>query len=264
MNIDVNKIANYLRSLNVSENYAWKIPFNKGYGPSIFSQQELEPFEALTNFESNILLKTALSEKIHNALNINDTNNLKKIFEWAVHDWGGIPSGRQNIDQLYELGIDAIKKEKLNFKRIASTSKILSFYKPSEFIIYDSRIAYSLNAIMMFLDASEKYFPVPLGKNPKMIAFNIGVLIRLKHKANGYKRNGKKNIISNADKTIFFSEKEAYAILNNTVKEINSLVYQADQQKINKPFLTEMLLFSIADTIIYDSIIDKINITIEN
>jgi hypothetical protein len=264
MNIDVNKIANYLRSLNVSENYTWKIPFNKGYGPSIFSQKELEPFEALTNFESNVLLKTALSEKIHNAHNINDTNTLKKIFEWVVHDWGGIRNGRQNIDKLYEMGIDAINNEKLNFERIASTSKILSFYKPSSFIIYDSRIAYSLNAIMMFLDASEKYFPVPPGTNTKMDAFDIGVLIRLKHKAQLYRRIQKKKFMSNADKSLFFKEKDAYATMNDVIKEINYLYYLDDEQKMNKPFFTEMLLFSIADTIIYDSIIDKINFTIEN
>jgi hypothetical protein len=263
MVIDIEKVAKYLSELNVSENYNWPIPFYKGHGYNLFSQEELLQFTNLTNFESNVRLKSLVSEKIKSAKNNYEENLLKNIFEWIVHDWGGISNGRQNIDKLFNLGIDAIKNVELNFDRIASTSKILSFYQPSDFIIYDSRIAYSLNAIMLFLNATEKYFPVPPGKNPKMNAFNIEVLIRLKHKSNVYKRTGNKKIIANADNTLFFKKNDAYSIINNTVKEINKIIYKNDRQKMYEPFYTEMLLFGIADTLIYDKIIEKININIE-
>ena len=263
MKIDIEKIAKYLNELNVSENYNWPIPFKKGHGYNLFSREELTQFNDLTNFESNVRLKSLLSEKIISAKNNDDENLLKNIFEWIVHDWGGISNGRQNIDRLYNLGIDAINNEELNFDRIASTSKILSFYQPSDFVIYDSRIAYSLNAIMLFLNATEKYFPVPAGKNPKMNAFNIEVLIRLKHKSDVYTRRGNKKLISNADNTIFFKKNDSYSIINNTVKEINKIIYKNDKQKMHEPFYTEMLLFGIADTLIYDKIINKININIE-
>ena len=60
MTINIEKIANYLCELNVSEIYNWEIPFSKGHGKNIFSQQELNQFYNLTNFESNILLKKIL------------------------------------------------------------------------------------------------------------------------------------------------------------------------------------------------------------
>jgi hypothetical protein len=263
MTIDIEKISEYLKDISVSENYNWLIPFNKGYGNNIFSKQDLESFKDLTNFQSNVRLKTVISNKLTNSKEQKDIVSLKQIFEWIVHDWGGIRNGRENIDNLYNMGIEAIERENLRFNRIASTSKILSFYKPTDHIIYDSRIAYSLNAIMFLVDASKKYFPVPAGTNSKMNAFNIEVLIRLKHKPNEYIRTGSKKLISNADKTLFFKENEAYSIINDTIKKINKEFYKNDPDKQDKPFYTEMLLFGIADTLIYDKIFKTVKIEIE-
>jgi hypothetical protein len=263
MTIDIDKISNYLKNISVSENYNWVIPFDKGQGVNIFSKQDIDSFNGLTNFESNVHLKTLLSEKIIDAKSNNEIDTLKRIFEWTVHDWGGIRNGRNKIDNLYEMGIEAIKNENLKFERIASTSKILSFFKPSEHIIYDSRIAYSLNAIMLLVDASDKYFPVPAGTNSKMNAFNIEVLIRLKHKPNAYLRTGSKKLISNADKTLFFNDNKAYSIIKDTIQKINKSIYKNDPDKAEKPFYTEMLLFGIADTLIYDKIFNNVKVEID-
>ena len=262
MKIDIDKISNYLKNLTVAENYNWVIPFDKGQGEKIFSKQDLDSFVGLTNFESNVYLKTLLSKKIIDAKTKNDIVTLKRIFEWTVHDWGGIRNGRDKIETLYNMGIEAIENDNLKFKRIASTSKILSFYKPSDHIIYDSRIAYSLNAIMLLVDASDKYFPVPEGTNSKMNAFNIEVLIRLKHKPNAYLRTSSKKLISNADKTLFFKDKEAYSIIKDTIQKINKSIYKTETDKAEKPFYTEMLLFGIADTLIYDKIFNNIKVEI--
>lgn len=263
MSIDIHKISNYLKKIPVSDNYNWEIPFDKGQGRNIFSKEDLDSFSGLTNFASNVHLKTLLSNKIINAKSKNESDTLKQIFEWTVHDWGGIRNGRNKIDNLYEMGVEAIETENLKFKRIASTSKILSFFKPTHHIIYDSRIAYSLNTIMLLVDASDKYFPVPAGTNSKMNAFNIEVLIRLKYKPNAYLRSGSKKLISNADKTLFFNENEAYSIIKDTIQKINKSIYIDDQDKADKPFYTEMLLFGIADTFIYDLIFRNVNVEIE-
>ncbi len=264
MTIDIDKISNYLKKISVSENYNWVIPFDKGQGKNIFSEQDLASFSGLTNFESNVRLKSLISEKIIKAKDKKEIDTLKRIFEWTVHDWGGIRNGRNNIDSLYEMGIEAIENENLKFERIASTSKILSFFKPSDHIIYDSRIAYSLNTIMLLVDASDKYFPVPAGTNSKMNAFNIEVLIRLKHKPNAYLRTGSKKLISNADKTLFYNDNEAYSIIKDLIKKINKSIYKNDQDKSEKPFYTEMLLFGIADTLIYDLIFNNVKVEIAN
>jgi len=259
----INKVAEYLKTLSVSENYNRGIPFKKGYGIELFSNNDRQLFIGLTNFERNILLKTLISEKINTAYESKDIIQLKNIFEWIVHDWGGIKNGRGNIDKLYEMSVKAICENNLNFDRIASTSKILSFYKPNEHIIYDSRIAYSLNAIMLLEDATDKYFPVPSGTNSKMNAFNIEVLIRLKHKSGKYKRKENTKLIANADKTLFVSKKEAYSMMKKTIIEINQNIYNNEPEKKDCPFYTEMLLFGIADTLIYDRIYETIKLEIK-
>ena len=263
MKINIEKISDYLKNIDVSKNYNWPIPFDKGHGKNIFSKQDLDSFSDMENFESNLHLKTLLSKKINDAKGNNEIASLKEIFEWTVHDWGGIRNGRKNIDSLYEMVIEAIENNNLIFNRIASTSKILSFFKPSDHIIYDSRIAYSLNAIMLLADASKIYFPVPEGKNSKMNAFDIQVLIRLKHKSNAYHRKGNENLISNADKTLFFNKKEAYMNIKDTIQKINKSIYMNDPDKAEKPFYTEMLLFGIADTLIYDKIFNNVKLEIE-
>jgi hypothetical protein len=160
------------------------------------------------------------------------------------------------------MGIEAIKNKNLTFDRIASTSKILSFYDPTNHIIYDSRIAYSLNTIMLLANASEKFFPIPAGTNSKMNAFNIEVLIRMKHKPDVYKRIGTKKLISNADHALFYNKNEAYSIVKETIQGINKKIYESEPGKAGKPFYTEMLLFAIADTLIYDMILKNVKVDI--
>jgi hypothetical protein len=262
MTIDIEKISGYLKNIPVSEHYNWEIPFNKGEGRNIFQQKDLDIFAGNTNFDGNVHLKAILSAKIKTALQGNDANTLRHIFEWIVHDWGGIRNGRNNIDNLYSLGIEAIKNKNLTFDRIASTSKILSFYDPNNHIIYDSRIAYSLNTIMLLANASEKFFPIPAGTNSKMNAFNIEVLIRMKHKPGVYKRIGTKKLISNADNALFYNKNEAYSIVKETILGINKNIYESEPGIAGKPFYTEMLLFAIADTLIYDMILKNVKVDI--
>ena len=185
---------------------------------------------------------------------------IKELFGWIVHEWGGISGGKNNIEKLLKIGLDAINEPNLKFDRIASTSKILSFYNPDKYVIYDARIAYSLNAIMLIEGASNMFFPIPLGKNSKMNAFDVEVLVRLKNKENNYKRLGKRNVISNGDKNLFIPQKQAYTVLNKLVLELNSEIYKDDLIRKNYPFYTEMLLFGIADNVIFDMILNSVQI----
>ena len=71
MKIDIEKITNFLRNIPVADNYNWEIPFSKGKGSNIFLEEDINSFKELTNFESNVHLKTLLSEKIIVAKNNN-------------------------------------------------------------------------------------------------------------------------------------------------------------------------------------------------
>jgi hypothetical protein len=262
--INSDKIVNYLKQFNVEEYYNWKIPLDKGHAKDIFTEDEIKSISDDSNFKENVKLKTLLKNKISIYFNSDDNQKLEKIFNWIVLEWGGIRGGKDNEDKLLILGKNSIAKGDLEFDRIASSSKILSFFDPEKFVIYDSRIIYSLNAIMLIEGASNIFFPMPSGRNSKMNAFDVEVLIRLKSKGNHYIRKGGKKLISNADKNLFIAKKDSYLALNNLVKEINDKIYENDSDKKKYPFYTEMLLFAIADTIIFDLIINSVEIKFVN
>ena len=70
---------------------------------------------------------------------------------WIIRDWGGIKTGK-NEDTL-ELIKTSLSQKEFQFKRIASSSKIASFMYPDRYAIYDSRVAYTLNWIILSEDA---------------------------------------------------------------------------------------------------------------
>ena len=181
---------------------------------------------------------------------------------WIIKDWGGILTAKDS--NTIELIDDFLTSNKPSYKRIASSSKVGSFMYPQKYIIYDSRVAYSLNWIILSQNAGKKFFPIPNGRNSKMMAFDMNVLIRLKN-INHYcpddiNRLEKKRFISQNDKDIYISEIDAYNELNKLIKEINSKLWADD--RANNLYYTEMLLFSIADKEIYYDIVKKVKLEI--
>ena len=122
---------------------------------------------------------------------------------------------------------------------------------PEECIIYDSRVAYSLNWILLSQNAGHKFFPIPDGRNSKISAFNMDTLIRLKY-VHKYVAPDKislsnKKYISKIDGELYISKERAYQTLNFLIKEIAKRLWVGQKEKCDQLFFTEMLLFSIAD-----------------
>jgi hypothetical protein len=70
------------------------------------------------------------------------------IAKWVVNEWGGIRRNKRKTIQRY------IRQSQLDnpatpFKGISSYSKIYAIAKPTNFAIYDSRVAASLNALQV-------------------------------------------------------------------------------------------------------------------
>ena len=129
---------------------------------------------------------------------------------------------------------------------------------PEKNVIYDSRVAYALNWIILSENAGQKYFPIPEGRNSKMIAFDLNVLIRLKNITNyqitDIKQLDHRLFIQNCDKKIFINKKDAYCELNNLIKEISIKLWKGEKNKEENLYFTEMLLFSIADREVFRDI----------
>jgi len=182
-------------------------------------------------------------------------NNRGRFFalsEWIVSRWGGIKTGDKEKFRKHLLSF--IEKGEKRFKRISSTSKILFFLEPCEYVIYDSRGVYALNWILLNSPNADKYFPIPEGKNSKMNAFDIGTLIRAKH-IDMYMQSFKDlDSVAKADEQLFYKKDESYTIFNELLIKVNEKLWHSDNDKKNDHFYTQTLLFIIADTLVFDEI----------
>lgn len=261
----VDKIVSFLNRYkeDLNELYRWKSNSEKLVDLDVLSPEELSELNKMSHYKKEVALKS----KVHKALNSSLIRNpmlFDKICLWIIKDWGGIRTAKDEdtlkLLEVYKKDLDP------PFERIASSSKVGSFMFPEKYIIYDSRVAYSLNWILLSENAGNKFFPIPEGRNSKMLAFDMNVLIRLKNieKYQETTLNELENrlYINNKDKDCYIPKKSAYSQLNKLIKQINEQLWKGDKTK--KLFFTEMLLFSIADKEIYSDITKRVTLNIKN
>jgi len=258
-------IADYLRihKDNIESLYQWKSNLNELFslidiGES--EKNELINYNEHEKFAKEVSLKKVINKHLRQSIESNDSERFNKIANWIVKVWGGIKTGSALDNEI----IDKIKQKKaLPFTRIASYSKIAAFLHLKDFIIYDSRVAYSLNWILLSNNIETLYFPIPEGRNSKMTAFDMNVLIRLNNKQK-YNPSDETDIekglfVNRIDKKIYFNKDEAYDELNKLIKLVHKELWGVNDTELYK---TEMLLFSIADSAVYLDIVRKVNFSI--
>ena len=208
-------------------------------------------------FYKDVYLKFILNEM----LNQKDDKNIHK---WIVSDWGGIKTHKD-----FKTLKESMKNH--SFDRISSWSKIASFQNINDYVIYDSRVIYSLNWIIFRFNKkynkTEKYFFQPSGRNklltllPVDSIINFGNIECLKVHSKGDDIFG----------DIYFQKSECYLKMCELTKNLNKLIFKDIETQIkdmkiqaeNYPFFTEMLLFQIADDIIFDDIKQSINVNLK-
>jgi len=259
---DVTKIANYLEKYKnqLDELYDWKPNFQGLSEIDVANETELAELQSstITNFQKDEKLKSILSKALNS--HAIDSQEFEAIALWIIRDWGRINTGLETMKSVLEF----LRTDRPEFKRIASTSKVGGFMTPTKRIIYDSRVAYTINWIILSENAGDKFFPIPEGRNSKMQAFNLDVLIRLKF-IDTYRpdkteiwKNGR--YISNKDNEIYVPKADAYYELNKLVGKVNQVLWN-DSRKL-EPFYTEMLLFALADKGVFQEITERVRIEI--
>lgn len=262
---DVTKIAEYLNKYKdqLDEVYDWKSNFQRLVEIDVIGEAELAELRSsnLSHFQRDEKLKDILSKALRDCEH--DRDQFEKIALWIIRDWGGIHNG-SDIDTIKRVN-EFFSANKPSFDRIASASKVGALRFPDKFIIYDSRVAYAMNWILLSEDAGDKFFPIPDGRNSKMQAFNLNVLIRLKFphiyrpdKAEAWKKG---THISLRDKELYIPKPDAYHELNDLVGKVNAVLWH-DRRK-HQRFYTEMLLFALADKGIFREITERVSINIE-
>lgn len=261
---DVNKIVAYLKrfSDNLPNLYGWNAKLEKLITLKVLTNEEVTSLNQMKPFDKEIIIKETVCKKL-NEFYSTHKGDFDNLCLWIIKDWGGIKSPK-DTDTL-NLIAEFLNEQNPKFERIASSSKVGSYMFPDRYIIYDSRVAYSLNWIILSEDAGDKFFPIPSGRNSKMSAFDMNALIRLKY-INNYRpqsisKLSNKQYINNLDKSLYIPKKLAYTELNKLIKAISKKLW--NEEKSEKLYYTEMLLFSIADKEVFDDITQKVQINIE-
>lgn len=241
----VEKLKNYKERIIIKDKFTYSFDFSS----PIFTELERNLISSAENaFEQNIKLKNLLSEKYKT------TNNHNEIDFWIINSWGGIRGFKniqKNKDKINNFK-NQINEEKLTlemFETISSLSKISSFINPEKFSIYDSRVVYTLNWLILTCENKEKlnfkYFPIPTSRNKILQDFDLNTILNLFH-FNEYEKGNK----------IYLDKQKAYfeycKFINCNVEEIFG--------KGAKPYELEMLLFLLADNDVFKEITQKIKI----
>jgi len=260
---DVNKIVRFLTKYkdNLPNLYKWDIKVDKLFDLGVLTKEEIEAFPT-TSYEKALELKKTFQKKLHEFYKT-DKPAFNQLCLWIIKNWGGI-NVVDDSDTLALIG-EFLKNDEPSFKRIASTSKVGSFMFPEKYFIYDSRVAYALNWIILSENAGDIFFPVPEGRNSKMFAFDMNVLIRLKN-INSYRSNDIEDLdnrlyINKKDKITYISTKKAYPEMCKLIQKISRELWT--DEKSQMLYYTEMLLFSIADREIFNDITERITIEIK-
>jgi hypothetical protein len=260
---DINKIVEYLRplSIKINELYTWEFKIESLKELNLFTNEELETLNIINIFDREIKLKKIITKKI-NELKLNNDSNFYVLANWIVVKWGGIKSNLSSND------IDIfLNSERPEFKRIASKSKVGAFLFPQNHIIYDSRVAYSLNWIILSTQAGSHFFQIPSGRNSKMCSFDINVLIRLFNISNYIPKKVEdlknKKFINNIDEQKYISKNDSYINIRNLIKLINHELWKGDEEKVKNLYYTEMLLFAIEDKEVYFDIVNSVNLSFQ-
>lgn len=263
LEFDVDKIVRYLEQYKATlpSLYEWKSKLDKLVDYKLITEVEVAELEMETPYKKELALKAMLHKMLSESIK-DDPELFDKICLWIIKDWGGIKGAKDSntleLLSIFKKGIEP------SFDRIASVSKVGSFLYPKEYIIYDSRVAYSLNWILLSENAGNVFFPMPSGRNSKMLVFDMNVLIRLKH-IETYQEKTRKELekslyINNKDKLLFIPKKQAYKALNTLIKAISRQLWEG--KKAEELYHTEMLLFSIADREIYRDIVKRLKLIV--
>jgi hypothetical protein len=235
-------VAEYLSKFKdrIDELYAW--PFDEAIPRTQFGFR----FSGNTPFQKTLELKQQVSEAAMNATSDDEKERLATYF---IRGWGGISkiSGVREIVLRFNpvAFSETISNADFSFKRISSWSKWVSVICPKWACIYDTRVAYSLNAINYISGAKHKIFPMPEGRNTQINILDVTTLLLSKK-------------LSTADsskpKTIreshFIGEAIAYKNYIDVIHNVSSLLWGGSEPCQ----FTEMLLFSLADSHIYENL----------
>ena len=197
----------------------------------ILSRKEILHLGELNPFDRQVELKRKLEKKLHGSF------SCLKINKWIVQKWGGIPrfnvSNQERIDN-FSNNLHKGEITAKEFNRISSLSKIASFVNSQCYFIFDSRVAFSLNGLLLIIHQINpqlpvRFFPMPSAKGGRNLKMKKYIHL----------------LVPNA---IYLSKQNAYVLYNALILSLYDGL-SAERSNSNLPaFWVEMLLFELGKT----------------
>ena len=248
---NIKRLVKYLSSEDVKKQcseYNWKIPSDvKQY----IGEKCAVSLEKKAGIEKNYSFFYHMNKHYND---LKTTYKKKKLCMWMINKWGGI----WNIgDDIYNTALDNIDAFNINsdleFERIASWSKYLTIVNPNKYAIYDTRIAFCLNALKIIYDLDIKYFPMPAGGRNKTInSLNMATIINLVELIDNHISVSKQI----SESALYYNKERAYYEYLKFLCLLNSHLFDGVKQK--RLYSTEAILFAISVDVIPDLLINTL------
>ena len=249
--MQVSPISEYLHKYvdKVDENYKWT------FDEALASKHTGLIFEAGDGwYAKTIKLKDSLRAELSCGVSRDEHLRIAKYF---ISDWGGVKTNKDLeiiIDRTRELvqeGRHAF--EDVGLKGVSSWSKYLSLlcdWAP----IYDSRVAFSINAINYMANNLDGFYPMPEGRSPRLSLIDLEtlyVLPKLKEGLISEQDFAHPHFSSRVQKKFHIPARQAYGkyvlLLDDVARQLGLECGGRD--------VVEMLLFAMApDRILADLI----------
>lgn len=217
----------------------------------------------ISRFQKDVGLKFVIHMDMHDT-----SKDILIISKWIVKVWGGIKGIKDSTMKNLVNGLDDTEYP---FENISSWSKIHSFKNIDSDIIYDSKVVYAINWLILKSNINEqRFFHQPLSRNNRLKTFPIDTIInyRFSDKIDMNQRGEK---ITNE---VYHSKSDVYTKYRELIHNINSEIWVDEVLDLSTligkkiclkdyPFFTEMLLFNMSDDVIFKDIRKKVNIIIK-
>lgn len=206
---------------------------NTKVNTSVGCQEHTPSKSKYTNIERECYLKSDISKKLDGRFDDENSNR------YIVSQWGGIYiKDIKSFCEKAEAFKNDLENGECSLDCISSLSKVAAFAHPDKYFIYDSRVAYSLDWLLFKSGYEGEYFPVPESQVKVVREYSIETVIRLSDKTISEKK----------------STKSVYLTYCELVQSIHASLIKKDSLNFghfeSKPFIVEMILYSITETLI--------------
>ena len=141
------------------------------YASALVSAFTVEPIHLETEYvwprhnpvpyDQTFQRRLKLSDEFSNGL-----RDRADIAKEMVHDWGGILAGQSGTEKMAHDSPNQLMQRGL--VRVASWSKVITLHDPWKYFIYDARVAFSINSILLNSGVPSNYFPNLSSRNVKI------------------------------------------------------------------------------------------------